>query len=155
MFDKDYERIYSETYSFTRADFVKRIKELEEINEEHRKLNGELETEVKELTRLVTNKVLADYDYDSILKQELNEERGRNIVLSESKNMIETEIKQEKQQLISFLEEKIKENKLNLLNLKYNIGTTYEEIGEYKGSLHSYQEALDFVKGGKNENNTI
>ena len=54
-------------------------------------------------------------------------------------------------QLISFLEEKIKENKLNLLNLKNNIGTTYEEIGKYKGGLKAYQEALDFVKGDKDE----
>ena len=52
----------------------------------------------------------------------------------------------EKQQLISFLEEKIREHKLNLLNLKHNIGTTYEEIGKYKGNLHAFQEVLDFVK---------
>ena len=40
--NEEYERIYEETQEFTRADFVKRIKELEEINEEHRKLNGKL-----------------------------------------------------------------------------------------------------------------
>ena len=57
---------------------------------------------------------------------------------------------EEKQQLISFLEDKLKEYKLNLLNLKYNIGTTYEEIGKYKGNLQAFQEVLDFVnKGGK------
>ena len=54
-------------------------------------------------------------------------------------------------QLISFLEDKIKENKLNLLNLKNNIGTTYEEIGKYKGGLQAYLETLDFVKGDEND----
>ena len=49
MLDKNYERIYSETQDFTRADFVKRIRELEEINEEHRKLNAELNSKIKEL----------------------------------------------------------------------------------------------------------
>ena len=150
MLDKNYERIYSETQDFTRADFVKRIKELEEINEEHRKLNGELETEVKELTRLVTNKVMADYDYDSILKKQLNEERGKNIVLSESKKMTETEIKQEKQQLISFLEDKLKQAEKNR---KDSFGL---DIIFKKGEIFAYREVLNFIKGdGKNENNTI
>ena len=58
----------------------------------------------------------------------------------------------EKQQLITWLEDKIREYKLNILNLKNNIGTTYEEIGKYKGNLQAFQEVLDFInKGGNNE----
>ena len=54
--DLDYEKIYIETYGMTRSQIAKliyekqkRIKELKKINEEHRKLNGELNKKIKEL----------------------------------------------------------------------------------------------------------
>ena len=52
----------------------------------------ELKQENKELTRLVANKLVADYDYDSILKKQLNEERLKYIALEESKSEIENTI---------------------------------------------------------------
>ncbi len=52
----------------------------------------QLQEENKELTRLVTNKLVTDYNYDSILKKELNEERLKYIALEESKNEIENTI---------------------------------------------------------------
>ena len=105
------------------------------------------------------NKVLSEINFnlrkDKTLSIIGTSNSGKTTLLKILNGELENYIKKEKQQLISYLEDKIKEYKLNLLNLKYNIGTTYEEIGEYKGSLKAYQEALDFVEGGKNENNTI
>lgn len=49
----------------------------------------DLQQENKELTKLVANKVIADYNYDSILKQQLSEERLKYIALEESKKDIE------------------------------------------------------------------
>ena len=49
----------------------------------------EMHEKIEELTRLVSNKVMADYDYDSILKQQLNEERLKYVALEESKNIVE------------------------------------------------------------------
>ena len=49
----------------------------------------QLQKENKELTRLLSNKIMADYDYDSILKNQLGEERLKYVALEESKNMTE------------------------------------------------------------------
>ena len=87
--------------------------------------------------------------YDNNKKSRLTNTTKENYYQVDYANEV-TRLNAEKQQLISFLEDRLKEYKLKLLNLKYNIGTTYEEIGKYKGSLQAFQEVLDFVnKGGK------
>ena len=48
-----------------------------------------LQQENQELIHLVANKVIADYNYDSVLKEELNNERLKVIALEDSKNDIE------------------------------------------------------------------
>ena len=53
------------------------------------KENERLKEEQQELIHLVTNKVIADYDYDNILKQQLNKERLKYITLNDNKNEIE------------------------------------------------------------------
>ena len=52
----------------------------------------------------------------------------------------------EKQQLISFLEDKIKELEEKIKGLNYNEIEYYDAV-----RIDIYQEVLDFVKGGKDE----
>ena len=63
-----------------------------EVNEDLKNYVKQLQQENKELTRLIANKVVVNYDYDSILKKQLNEERLKYIALEESKNEIENTI---------------------------------------------------------------
>ena len=91
-----------EQYKFTKQDCIG-CREYCELQQENKMLKldskntyetsqdimYEMQEEIEELTRLVSNKVMADYDYDSILKQQLNEERLKYVALEESKNIVE------------------------------------------------------------------
>ncbi len=83
----------------------------------------QLQQENKELTRLVANKVVADYDYDSILKKQLNEERLKYISLEESKNRRNLKMEEKIKERIKKAEEELKEAR--------------KELKKYKESEHS------------------
>ena len=95
----------------------------------------QLQQENKELTRLVANKVVADYDYDSILKKQLNEERLKYISLEESKNEIENTIN-------DF--EKWLDEELNI---------TYRDCGHKHNILQEVMNKLQELKGINNDSN--
>ena len=89
-----------ELVALVNQELNKKVKDLQEENrilkqackgdyEASQEIMGELKEEINKLSHLVANKVIADYDYDSVLKRELNEEIRKNIVLTESKNMTE------------------------------------------------------------------
>ena len=123
-------------------DFQKKIVEsvgvYDEIFQEEMELYNEvvrLKQENKELTRLVANKVVADYDYDSILKKQLNEERLKYISLEESKNEIENTIN-------DF--EKWLDEELNI---------TYRDCGHKHNILQEVMNKLQELKGINNDSN--
>ena len=60
-------------------------------------------------------------------------------------------IKKEEQQLIKFLEDKIKE--YESLIFENSLTASDNELLFYKQKLTAFQEVLDFVKGGKDEFN--
>ena len=72
-----------------------------------------------------------------------------NLVLTKEELITERcNLKKEKQQLISFLEEKIKEYR------NMNIGLLYQDTSRihHEAKIIAYQETLDFInKGGKDE----
>lgn len=65
--------------------------------------NQELEKENKELSHIVANKVISDYDIDTLLKTELGEARLKIISLEDALHCY----KQEKEYLIKWLEDMI------------------------------------------------
>lgn len=97
-----------------------------------------LQQENKELARLVANKVIIDYDYDSILKNELIEERRRNITLEESKNMTKNILNE----LESWFEEEIKKIGYRYLGnefadgIKYGLQKGLDKLKELKGDYN-------------------
>ena len=84
------------------------LKEAYKEGLEQGKFDKKMENE--ELLHLVTNKVMLDYDYDSILKKQLEKERLQYIALQESKNMAENILNN----FEKWLEEKIKIENLEL-----------------------------------------
>ena len=68
----------------------------------------------KELWHIVANKVIADYDIDTPLKKELGEARLKIVSLEDALS----EYKKEKEDLIKWLEDKIKESEkvIDILN---------------------------------------
>ena len=104
---------YDELVALVNQELNKKVKDLQEENrilkqafkgdyEASQEIMGELKEENNKLSHLVANKVIVDYDYDSVLKRELIEERRKNIVLTESKNMTEKENKELKEQIKLF-----------------------------------------------------
>lgn len=74
----------------------------------------QLQEENKELSRIVANKVISDYDIDTPLKTELGEARLKIVSLEDAIHCY----KQEKEDLIKWLEDKIKESEkvIDILN---------------------------------------
>lgn len=74
----------------------------------------ELLKENKELSHIVANKVISDYDIDTPLKKELGEARLKIVSLEDALS----EYKKEKEDLIKWLEDKIKESEkvIDILN---------------------------------------
>lgn len=75
-----YNELYERTKEFGRTQFVRllldkerEIKELKEKLESSEKAIKELLRENKELSHIVANKVISDYDIDTPLKKELND----------------------------------------------------------------------------------
>ena len=89
----------------------------------------DLQQENKELTKLVANKVLADYNCDSVLKQQLAEERLKYISLEESKNNIEN---------ILFEYEKWLNEELKIV---------YLDCGHKHNTLQEVMDKLQEIKG--------
>lgn len=73
-----------------------------------------LRQENKELSHIVANKVISDYDIDTPLKKELGEARLKIVSLEDALS----EYKKEKEDLIKWLEDKIKESEkvIDILN---------------------------------------
>ena len=65
--------------------------------------------ENQKLSSLIANEVMLDYDYDSILKNQLGEERLKYVALEESKNMTENILTE----LEKFLENRLKDTYAN------------------------------------------
>ena len=102
----------------------------------------------KEIEKELSRIQLLSARYTNKLKMcplEIKKEETRAFYIFSYIKNLRHQLENEKH-LISFLEDKIKDEKLNLLNLKNNIGTSYEEIGKYKGALKAFQEVLDFVE---------
>ena len=74
----------------------------------------QLQEENKELSHIVANKVISDYDIDTPLKKELGEARLKIVSLEDALS----EYKKEKEDLIKWLEDKIKESEkvIDILN---------------------------------------
>ena len=74
----------------------------------------DLQKENKELSRIVASKVISDYDIDTPLKKELGEARLKIVSLEDALS----EYKKEKEDLIKWLEDKIKESEkvIDILN---------------------------------------
>ena len=89
--------------------------------------NKELKEKNKKLINLISNEIVADFDYDSVLKEELNEERTRNIVLQESKRITENILTDFEKRL----EEKINSPKLSLIEI-ITFKRCLEELQELK-----------------------
>ena len=79
----------------TAAQLVKQLGDKREITIMSDVVRGldfeynQLKQENEGLVRLLTNKIMLDYDYDSVLKKQLSEERLSYIALSESKHILE------------------------------------------------------------------
>ena len=106
----------------------------------------EMQEENKELAHLVANKVMLDYDYDSVLKKELNEERRRNIVLNESKSMTE-KVLNEFEKWLKMASENIDFPKDDDDNVEYSKA---QNVG-YCFALKDCEEKLQELKGVNNE----
>ena len=74
------------------------------------------------------NEYSSQYGKWGALNREQRQLIGRLLNEMDNADIVIKKQYEEKQQLISFLEDKIREYKLNLLNLKYNIGTTFQEV---------------------------
>lgn len=119
-------KFYLETKSKEYESLEKAIKLLGDYKDD-------LEQENKELARLVANKVIIDYDYDSILKNELIEEKRRNITLEESKNMTENILNE----LESWLEGELKNNIDGIKSFGgYQCKRTLDKLKESKGEVN-------------------
>lgn len=97
----------------------------------------ELLRENKELSHIVANKVISDYDIDTPLKKELGEANLKIVSLEDELYCY----KQEKEDLIKWLEDKIKVNDLK--------GYNYEKV-YICGKETVYKEVLDKVRGINN-----
>ena len=101
--------------------------------EASQEIMGEMKEEINKLSHLVANKVIVDYDYDSVLKRELNEERRKNIVLTESKNMTENVLNK----FEKWLEDKLKDSYANndvARGYKNALKICFYKLQELKGS---------------------
>lgn len=106
---------------------------------------NQLQQGYKELTRLVADKVMLDYNYDSVFKDELIEERLKNIRLEESKNMLEQENKNLKEIEESHHQlngELMEENKC----FKKGIKKLSSRRNKYKNKYYKTKHILDEFK---------
>lgn len=106
-----YNELYERTKEFGRTQFVRllldkerEIKELKEKLESSEKAIKELLRENKELSHIVANKVISDYDIDTPLKKELIDARLKIISLEDALHCY----KQEKEDLIKWLKNAIR-----------------------------------------------
>ena len=103
----------------TAAQLVKQLGDKSEITIMSDVVRGldfeynQLKQENEGLVRLLTNKIMLDYDYDSVLKKQLSEERLSYIALSESKHILENILTE----FENWLEEKINSPKLSLIEI--------------------------------------
>ena len=103
----------------TAAQLVKQLGDKREITIMSDVVRGldfeynQLKQENEGLVRLLTNKIMLDYDYDSVLKKQLSEERLSYIALSESKHILENILTE----FENWLEEKINSPKLSLIEI--------------------------------------
>ena len=97
----------------------------------------QLQEENKELSRIVASKVISDYDIDTPLKKELSDANLKIVSLEEAIHCY----KQEKEDLIKWLEEKTKDNDLK--------GCNYEKT-YICGKETVYKKVLDKVRGNGN-----
>lgn len=109
--------------------------------------NQELEKENKELSHIVANKVISDYDIDTPLKTELGEARLKIVSLEDALH----EYKKEKEDLIKCLE-----NMIEWTAKKSNIGEKWQS--EYKEHQkicwwinHARMDILDRIKDSNYE----
>lgn len=109
--------------------------------------NQELEKENKELSRIVANKVISDYNIDTPLKKELGEVRLKIISLED----VLHEYKKEKEDLIKWLEDTI-----NWTSKKANINEKWQqEYAEHQKICwwinHARMDILDRIKDSNYE----
>ena len=118
-------------------------------------LLGELEDlqqENKELSHIVANKVISDYDIDIPLKKELNVTRLKVVTLEDEVNRYA----KEKEDLIKWLEDKIKEcdKIIEILNEPFYIDEVKKEISINpiipKVLAGNFLEVLDKVRENSN-----
>ena len=144
-----------EQYKFTKQDCIG-CREYCELQQENKMLKldskntyetsqdimYEMQEKIEELTRLVSNKVMADYDYDSILKQQLNEERLKYVALEESKNIVEN--------ILTEFEKSLEEEINNITNTYSQINGNYMRM---QPILDTFKECLDKLQELKKEGN--
>ena len=133
-----------ELVTLVNQELNKKVKDLQEENrrlkqackgdyEATQEIMAEKQEEINKLSHLVANKVIADYDYDSVLKRELNEEIRKNIVLTESKNMTENVLNN----FEKWLEDKLKDSYANndvARGYKNALKICFYKLQELKGS---------------------
>ena len=112
----------------------------------------ELLKENKELSHIVANKVISDYDIDTPLKKELNVTRLKVVALEDEVNRYA----KEKEDLIKWLEDKIKEcdKIIEILNAPFYTDELKKEMSINpiipKVSAGIFLEVLDKVRGNSN-----
>lgn len=115
--------------------------------------NQELEKENKELSHIVANKVISDYDIDTPLKKELGEANLKIVSLEDAIHCY----KQEREDLIKWLEDKIKEcdKTLEILNSSLYTDEIKSDLSINpiipKVLVGNFLETLDKVRGINND----